>query len=327
MSNIYEWSTEAASNSNIDNAIKWELGQLAKLTNDSARAMMQRFAEYLLDLAPRLSVAGGAKIYNIKTCSQINQLREAMRFYLIPHANSLGEDSLAINGKAQLFIYKFNALQKMLTRLEPNDLTSGNCYELLYSSRLLVDGNNICGWFVTNLHLELAGVSALSGTILAYGAIAAPPGWALCDGTMLKRAKYPQLYQVIGQSFGGKGDNFALPDLRGAFIRGFDAGRGLDIGRAFGSFQDEESKKHEHEASLLEEGDHTHRRLMAISDDDQVAQHKNYPALTLATASEAYAGPSEIAVDGKHKHKITVTPEQGHSMRPKNVSITYIIKT
>ena len=39
---------------------------------------------------------------------------------------------------------------------------------------------------------------------------------------------------------------FNLPDLRGEFIRGLDAGRGVDSGRALGSFQADEIKAHTH---------------------------------------------------------------------------------
>jgi phage-related tail fiber protein len=43
------------------------------------------------------------------------------------------------------------------------------------------------------------------------------------------------------QSWYGLGDGtttFNLPDLRGEFIRGWDDGRGVDVGRGFGSFQE-----------------------------------------------------------------------------------------
>ncbi|WP_413207098.1 phage tail protein [Rhodospirillum sp. A1_3_36] len=44
----------------------------------------------------------------------------------------------------------------------------------------------------------------------------APPGWALCDGTMLPITDNAALYSLIGTYFGGDGvTSFALPDLRG----------------------------------------------------------------------------------------------------------------
>ncbi|WJW80502.1 tail fiber protein [Bartonella sp. TP] len=333
MSNIYEWSQEAASNANVDEAIKWELGQPAKLTNDSARAMMQRFAEYLVDLAPKLSTAHAQAtaepVYCIKSCSPIVRLREGMRFYLIPHCDSKGADKLAVNAEKAVQIYKFSTVKQEVTALEAGDLTKGNCYELLYAVQLHVDGNVISGWFVANLYGELAGQTAISGTILSFAGLKPPQGWLFCDGSMLESAKYPQLYKIIGQNYGGgEGSKFALPDLRGVFIRGFDSGRGLDIGRIFGSFQADENKAHKHKLSLEEIGPHGHNRLVEWSEEGKPAKpvHKDFPKM-FNDDEGLYRGPDELEVTGKHTHKIT-TVKQGASagMRPKNISINYIIK-
>ena len=60
------------------------------------------------------------------------------------------------------------------------------------------------------------------GTIQAYGGSTFPSGWLLCDGTELNRADYPELFAVIGTSFGTPSANtkFNIPDLRGEFLRG-----------------------------------------------------------------------------------------------------------
>ena len=53
---------------------------------------------------------------------------------------------------------------------------------------------------------------------------------------------------MIGITYGA-GDGlttFAVPDLRGVFVRGVDAGRGLDSGRALGSLQTDEFRSHTH---------------------------------------------------------------------------------
>ena len=55
---------------------------------------------------------------------------------------------------------------------------------------------------------------------------------AICD--------YLQLFAAIRNTFGsGRTTTFALPDLRGLFIRGWDNGRGIDVGRTFGSYQED----------------------------------------------------------------------------------------
>lgn len=75
-----------------------------------------------------------------------------------------------------------------------------------------------------------------------------PPNSIECDGSLLLRASYPALFNVIGEEWGaGDGTTtFRAPDLRGVFIRGLDNGRGLDTGRVFGSFQDHAFKNHGH---------------------------------------------------------------------------------
>lgn len=44
----------------------------------------------------------------------------------------------------------------------------------------------------------------------------APLGWQFCDGTLLPISEYETLFQLIGTTYGGDGQNtFAVPDLRG----------------------------------------------------------------------------------------------------------------
>lgn len=71
----------------------------------------------------------------------------------------------------------------------------------------------------------------LSGANEGMGAPHTPleaSGWMLCDGRALRSQDYPQLYAVIGNLYGGADGAFNLPDYRGTFLRGVDAGRGMD---------------------------------------------------------------------------------------------------
>lgn len=45
-------------------------------------------------------------------------------------------------------------------------------------------------------------------------------GWMLCDGRTLNSSQYPELFSVLGYLYGGSGDSFNIPDLRGMFLRG-----------------------------------------------------------------------------------------------------------
>jgi microcystin-dependent protein len=59
-------------------------------------------------------------------------------------------------------------------------------------------------------------VTPYVGQIMAFGGTYAPQGWALCDGSLLPISQYETLFNLIGTTYGGDGQNtFALPDLRG----------------------------------------------------------------------------------------------------------------
>jgi microcystin-dependent protein len=54
------------------------------------------------------------------------------------------------------------------------------------------------------------------GEIRMFGGNFAPAGWMFCDGQLLPISENETLFQLIGTTYGGDGQNtFALPDLRG----------------------------------------------------------------------------------------------------------------
>jgi microcystin-dependent protein len=53
------------------------------------------------------------------------------------------------------------------------------------------------------------------GEIIIFGGSFAPNGWAFCNGQLLSIAQNPTLFNLIGTTFGGDGQNtFALPDMQ-----------------------------------------------------------------------------------------------------------------
>jgi microcystin-dependent protein len=70
---------------------------------------------------------------------------------------------------------------------------------------------------------EKAGVTAAS---------TAPSGWRVCDGRQLHRAKFPELFAVIGYLYLLKDEKpgvlYRLPDLQGYFLRGVDPTNKVD---------------------------------------------------------------------------------------------------
>jgi hypothetical protein len=71
------------------------------------------------------------------------------------------------------------------------------------------------------------------GTVVAYaGGMDAEwlraQGWLYCDGSLLQKKEYLDLFLTIGSNYGGGRNDFNLPDLRGRFSRGVDNGSGRD---------------------------------------------------------------------------------------------------
>ncbi len=87
-----------------------------------------------------------------------------------------------------------------------------------------------------------------AGLVKHFAGAAAPAGWLACDGSTVSRTTYAALFLAIGTTYGvGDGaTTFAIPDLRGEFVRGLDSGRGVDTGRALGSAQAHEVVSHGH---------------------------------------------------------------------------------
>lgn len=64
---------------------------------------------------------------------------------------------------------------------------------------------------------------------MAFGFDFAPKGWMPCHGQVLEIAKYPELYSLLGITYGGNAkDTFALPDLRGRSLIGSGQGPNLE---------------------------------------------------------------------------------------------------
>lgn len=73
-----------------------------------------------------------------------------------------------------------------------------------------------------------------------------PAGFLIADGRELKKAEYPELFEVIGYTYGGTGNNFKLPNFSdGKFMRSI-GGKAAPLGTA----QQDELKSHIHNVSV-----------------------------------------------------------------------------
>lgn len=145
-----------------------------------------------------------------------------------------------------------------------------------------------------------------AGTIVATGRATAPPGWLMCDGSVVSRSEYGGLFAAIGTRYGaGDGSTtFALPDLNnGRFPRGNHAS-----GATGGA------SSHAHSM------DHTHSGTTGTTGSVNLAAVPGFeePSVTVAEASHVHGfttgGPSS-ALTGSA------------SSLPPYVDVNYMIKT
>lgn len=72
------------------------------------------------------------------------------------------------------------------------------------------------------------------GEIRMFAGNFAPVGWALCQGQLLAISENPTLFQLIGTTYGGDGQNtFALPNLQSRLP--VHVGPGFALGQAAGA--------------------------------------------------------------------------------------------
>lgn len=79
-----------------------------------------------------------------------------------------------------------------------------------------------------------------AGMISSFCASTAPTGWIQCNGAAVSRTTYSDLFAAVGTVYGsGDGSTtFNVPEMRGEFLRAWDNARGVDSGRAIGTFQE-----------------------------------------------------------------------------------------
>jgi len=143
-----------------------------------------------------------------------------------------------------------------------------------------------------------------------------PAKYTNCTGQLLTRAGWPDLWNAIGQTWGGTGTNFNLPDLRGLVPVGLDQGSGRLQGQygtdAIGHTGGQATvalalahmPQHQHHGSTDVQGLHSHTTTAALLVDG---------GAWIQGASGTQAGNNTIgsSVDGNHQHSITTDVQGG----------------
>jgi microcystin-dependent protein len=247
-------------------------------------------------------------------------------------AGSLTITLPAVTTRREYFILKTDASENVVTVVPPS---GGNLYGFSPYSissqfsggggsggiRLKVRGEavtvqNVSGndWWVvsdTRDKTPVGTVIAVPGN--AYGGW--PAGYLYCNGASYTRSdtRYLDLFAVISTNSGtSNATSFNVPDLRGAFIRGQDGGRGLDpdrnsrtasnpggsTGDAVGTYQAHALGSHNHtftgsSSTTSADGVHNHMNktnTATWSSDANYVANGAFGLVRVAQAGESYAG-------------------------------------
>jgi len=135
-----------------------------------------------------------------------------------------------------------------------------------------------------------------AGAVQAFAMNSAPSGWLAANGAAVSRSTYASLFSAIGTTYGaGDGSTtFALPDLRGYFVRGSGTNSDATAAGTFGAKQADAFRSHTHTVF-----------------GTQLAQFQSTGAVLSGTSSNANQ---------------TTTATGGTETRPANIAMLYCIK-
>lgn len=156
------------------------------------------------------------------------------------------------------------------------------------------------------------------GTVTAFAGKTAPNGWLLCDGQSYSISTYRDLYSAIGTTYGGYGQSFQVPDLRGRFPVGKDTGTFATLGGKGG--------EEKHTLTVSEMPSHQH------SGNDRAwhdKQKRNGQQWFVGLTHDRGSWMSNAANDGLTNQDTetgTTGGNQPHNNLPPYISLNFIIK-
>ena len=141
-----------------------------------------------------------------------------------------------------------------------------------------------------------------------------PAGFLIADGRTLKKSEYSELFDVIGYTYGGSGDNFNLPNFAdGKFMRSI-GGNAATLGAAQGDAIDVNGLQ----LRSIVTDNLGNRNVYGTTGNDYRAVQYTYSA---TGADIAYK-----SVAGKEDKPIFATSKPANETRPYNMAVVVIIK-
>ena len=146
-----------------------------------------------------------------------------------------------------------------------------------------------------------ATISLPAGAVMPFAMNSAPVGWLAADGSNVSRSTYAALFSAIGTTYGvGDGSTtFALPDLRGIFVRG--------------------------SGSQTIDGT-TYNKTFAAKERDAIQAHTHSSAAAASGAQVLAGGVNGAALSGSTTGNMNSGRSDSNETRPVNIALLYCIK-
>lgn len=155
-----------------------------------------------------------------------------------------------------------------------------------------------------------------AGTVIQSAAINVPGGWLECNGQLLNKVAYADLFTSIGNTYGGLStdDSFNVPDARGRTAIGAGTGVSLTT-RALGAKSGAET----HALTVGEMPAHSHGLMRRANPDDGAYDigDAHQDESSAATTDRADLGPFNTSDTGLN---------QAHNNMQPFIALRYLIK-
>lgn len=142
---IYDWSTTAANNASADGDLTWAEGQAPSTVNDSARVMMQRQAQLLIDIGGVTTTGGTANALTVTAASPFTAFKSGLIVSFRATANNTAATTLNVNALGAKSIRKMG--QTTDVNLAANDIVFNGIYVCIYSTAA---NSGSGGWMLQN---------------------------------------------------------------------------------------------------------------------------------------------------------------------------------
>ena len=177
-----------------------------------------------------------------------------------------------------------------------------------------------------------------TGVIEMFAGSTAPIGWLICDGSIVSRIAFSDLFKIIGTTYGAGNSNntFTLPDMRGRLPIGVGSGSGLTtralaatLGAETVTLAETNLPSHTHAATVgTESATHTHSSNTVTGAS---ANHQHYFSHTAGTTgsyglmdsgtASSSGQPNTGGIQQNHTHATTTGTQSAthtHTMTNSN---------